>query len=85
MCKTVGNFAFANKKPRNRKSIFETDKNLPCQHHAENTCCMINDISRIYYNLNQYVKPEPKNIKVEINNFERNGDIFAQANEENSI
>lgn len=42
VCKHVGDHAFAAKKPRNRKLIFEAEKHgLPCQNHAENTCCMI--------------------------------------------
>jgi len=48
---------------------------------------MINDISRIYYNLNQYRKPLPKK-KVELKHFnnkvERNGDLFAESDSGNA-
>ena len=79
LCKTVGDFQFREGLPKNRKHLFTLDEDLPCQNHAENTCCMTADIRKIFMRLNHYdISPKCKKMTENIQCSVCDGDIGIQ-------
>ena len=54
LCKSSFDFEFDHILPKNRRSLYDTDKKLPCQEHAANTCCTLHDARKIGFHLSKY-------------------------------